>query len=200
MGFDGSWWVSMGLDGFWWVWMGIWWVLVGFDGFWWVLMGIWWVLVGLDGFWWVWSMQYFNADVTISAAQLRKSQTKERSWVETGTFACARGCKWACTFRAVQRQRPNSDRSLKMDASISKFRSGTCGFDSPSWHLFFFLFFLFFSFFFSTFCDSRSTENIFLNTLSINDHGINFDKELISHIALQESVIVSNIKIKIILL
>ena len=56
-----------------------------------------------------------------------------------------------------------------------------------------------FSFFPSTFCNSHSTENVFLNTLLMNDYGINLDEEMISHIAFQESVFGSWLQIKILL-
>ena len=39
---------------------------------------------------------------------------KERPWVETGAFPWRpRDCRWACTFLAVRRQRPSSDRPRK---------------------------------------------------------------------------------------
>ena len=89
---------------------------------------------------------------------LNKIDTNERPWVETGAFSWrARGCKVANFFLAVRRQRPNSDRALKIDqVNCQCLKWDVPASDSPSWH-----FFLFFPLLFLTFCKGRSTGNIF---------------------------------------
>ena len=69
---------------------------------------------------------------------------------------------------------------------LPKFWSGICGFDFQSYHFFFL---------FSTFCSSHSTENVFLNTLSMNDCKIILDEEMPSHIVFQGSVTLPDSKL-----
>ena len=102
------------------------------------------------------------------------TNTEERPWAETGAFpwrarGCTwtRDCKWAGTFLTVRRQRPNSDRPLKMDRVDFSVLTWdvTSSTSSPAT-------FLFFS---STFCNSHSTKNIFLKCF-IDEHRTSYCK------------------------
>ena len=90
-----------------------------------------------------------------------------------------------CTSLAVRRQRPNSDRTLKMDRVDFLVLKWNSRVQLPVLPVLFL-----------NFLQQPFNGEFFLDTLLMNDYGINVDKAMTSHIVFQESVILPDSKLK----